>query len=72
MNWIILCIAGLFEVAFAFCLGSTMYWWYVVFVIAQAISMMLLMKAIQTLHIGTAYAVDRHRCGNGIGRHTYV
>jgi len=64
MNWIILIIAGLFEVAFAFCLGKAkettgneMYLWYAGFVIALAISMGLLIKATQTLPIGTAYAV---------------
>ncbi|AEA45791.1 DMT family transporter [Fluviicola taffensis] len=64
MNWIILIIAGLFEVAFASCLekaknttGNTMYWWYAGFGVSLVISMLLLMKAIQTLPIGTAYAV---------------
>jgi len=64
MNWIILIIAGLFEVAFAYCLGKAkattgneMYLWYAGFLIALAISMGLLVKATQTLPIGTAYAV---------------
>jgi quaternary ammonium compound-resistance protein SugE len=64
MNWIILIIAGLFEVGFAFCLGKAkvssgieMHLWYVAFVIALSISMGLLIKATQTLPIGTAYAV---------------
>lgn len=64
MNWIILVIAALFEVAFAFCLGKTktttgneMYLWYGGFFVALIISMSLLMKATQTLPIGTAYAV---------------
>lgn len=64
MNWIILVIAGLFEVMFAFCLGKAketsgneMYVWYVFFFVALCISMGLLMKATQTLPIGTAYAV---------------
>ncbi len=64
MNWIILIIAGLFEVAFASCLGkakettgSEMYWWYAGFLGALAMSMLLLVKATQTLPIGTAYAV---------------
>ena len=64
MNWIILVIAGLFEVAFAFCLGKAkettgneMYWWYAGFLIALSVSMILLIKATQTLPIGTAYAV---------------
>lgn len=64
MNWIILIIAGLFEVAFAFCLGKAkdttgreMYWWYTGFLLALCISMALLIKATQSLPIGTAYAV---------------
>jgi quaternary ammonium compound-resistance protein SugE len=64
MNWIVLVIGGLFEVVFAFCLGKAkettgyeMYLWYLGFVIALSISMGLLIKATQTLHIGTAYAV---------------
>ena len=64
MNWFILIVAGLFEVAFAFCLGkakettgSTMYLWYGGFLIALTISMSLLIKVTQSLPIGTAYAV---------------
>jgi quaternary ammonium compound-resistance protein SugE len=64
MNWIILIIAGLFEAAFAFCLGKAkesmgneMHIWYVGFLIALSLSMGLLVKAAQTLPIGTAYAV---------------
>ena len=64
MNWIVLIIAGLFEVAFAFCLGkakettgSEMYLWYTGFLIAVIISMALLIKSTQAIPIGTAYAV---------------
>ncbi len=64
MNWVILIIAGLFEVAFASCLGKAKtttgvesYWWYAGFLVALTISMLLLIKATQTLPIGTAYAV---------------
>lgn len=64
MNWVILIIAGLFEVAFAFCLGKAkvttgneMYLWYGGFLVALGISMALLVKATQSLPIGTAYAV---------------
>jgi len=64
MNWIILIIAGFFEVTFAFCLGKAkeasgneMYGWYAGFVVALVISMGLLIKATQTIPIGTAYAV---------------
>lgn len=64
MNWIILIVAGLFEAAFALCLGKAketsgqeMYLWYIGFIVTLVISMGLLMKAVQTLPIGTAYAV---------------
>lgn len=64
MNWIILIIAGLFEVGFASCLGKAkeatgveQYYWYAGFLICLSISMLLLIKASQTLPIGTAYAV---------------
>lgn len=64
MNWIILIIAGLCEVGFASCLGKAkettggeMYGWYGGFLIFLTISMILLMKATQTLPLGTAYAV---------------
>lgn len=64
MNWIILVIAGLFEVAFASCLGkakeatgTAAVWWYGGFLVSLIISMLLLIKATQTLPIGTAYAV---------------
>lgn len=64
MNWIILVIAGLFEVTFAFCLGKAkettgneMYLWYAGFLVSLVISMGLLIKATQTLPLGTAYAV---------------
>ncbi len=64
MNWIILVIAGLFEVGFATCLGkakestgSTATMWFIGFLLCLTISMVLLYKATQTLPIGTAYAV---------------
>jgi quaternary ammonium compound-resistance protein SugE len=64
MNWIVLIFAGLFEVAFAFCLGRAketsgkeMYLWYVGFMVMLTLSMGLLIKATQTLPMGTAYAV---------------
>jgi len=64
MNWIVLVIAGLFEVAFAFCLGkakestgSTATFWMLGFLLTLSISMYLLYRAIQTLPIGTSYAV---------------
>ncbi len=64
MNWLILIIAGLFEVGFASCLakakessGTTATAWFVGFLVCLTISMVLLYKASQTLPIGTAYAV---------------
>jgi len=64
MNWILLIIAGLFEVAFASCLGkmkettgNTAIMWGTGFLVCLTISMVLLFKATQTLPIGTAYAV---------------
>ena len=64
MNWIILIIAGLFEVGFAACLGKarlssgmTAIGWYGGFLVCLTISMLLLIKATQELPIGTAYAV---------------
>lgn len=64
MNWLLLIIAGLFEVGFATCLGkaretsgSATVWWMLGFFLCLSISMTLLYKATQTLPIGTAYAV---------------
>ena len=64
MNWIILIIAGLFEVGFTTCLGkakitsgNTSLIWTGGFFISLTISMYLLYKATQTLPMGTAYAV---------------
>lgn len=64
MDWIILIIAGLFEVGFTFSLGNAkaaqgtnVYLWYASFLICLVISMLLLVKATQTLPMGTAYAI---------------
>ena len=64
MNWILLIIAGLFEIGFATCLGkareasgNTATLWMVGFFVCLSISMTLLYKATLTLPIGTAYAV---------------
>jgi quaternary ammonium compound-resistance protein SugE len=64
MNRIILIIAGICETVFACCLGKAketsgteMYLWYTGFLIALTSSMLLLIKATQTLPIGMAYAV---------------
>lgn len=64
MNWILLVIAGIFEVGFATCLGkareatgAASAWWMTGFFVCLAVSMLLLYKATQTLPVGTAYAV---------------
>ncbi|CDF79112.1 small multidrug resistance protein [Formosa agariphila KMM 3901] len=64
MNWVLLIIAGLFEIGFATCLGKAKYaegpiatYWYIGFLVCLTISMVLLVKATETLPIGTAYAV---------------
>ncbi|MBB2150840.1 DMT family transporter [Pedobacter gandavensis] len=64
MNWIFLILGGLFEIAFASCLGkmkettgNATIMWGVGFLVCLTISMGLLLKATQTLPIGTAYAV---------------
>lgn len=64
MSWLILILAGLCEVGFAFCLGKTKglvglpYWeWMGAFAVFYVLSAVLLAKATQTLPIGTAYPV---------------
>ncbi|MEZ4852885.1 multidrug efflux SMR transporter [Flavobacterium sp.] len=64
MNWVLLIIAGLFEVGFATCLGkakeatgNATLFWYSGFLICLAISMVLLVKVTKTLPIGTSYTV---------------
>ncbi|WP_413532043.1 DMT family transporter [Empedobacter brevis] len=64
MNWILLILGGLFEIGFTSSLGkiktttgSEMYLWYVIFAICLVTSMTLLIKATQTLPLGTAYAI---------------
>jgi quaternary ammonium compound-resistance protein SugE len=64
MPWMLLILGGLFETAFATCLGkakestgTTATMWIIGFFISLSISMFLLYKATQTLPIGTAYAV---------------
>jgi quaternary ammonium compound-resistance protein SugE len=64
MSWIILIIAGLFEVGFTTCLGKAKAsggnesaLWLAGFFVSLALSMYLLYKATQTLPMGTAYAV---------------
>lgn len=64
MNWILLIIAGLFEVGFTTCLGKAKetsgtlsLLWMAGFFVSLSLSMYLLYKATQSLPMGTAYAV---------------
>lgn len=64
MNWIILFTAGLFEVGFVTCLGkakessgAASALWFGGFIICLSVSMSLIYKAMQTIPVGTAYAV---------------
>ena len=64
MSWLILVIAGLFEVGFATCIGKlketqgqTATWWFIAFVICLVTSIYLLYKASQSIPVGTSYAV---------------
>ncbi|RYY22925.1 MAG: multidrug efflux SMR transporter [Chitinophagaceae bacterium] len=61
MAWLILVIAGMFEVGFTTCLklsnNFTNLKWSAAFFICITMSFVLLNKAIQTIPIGTAYAV---------------
>ena len=59
MNWIILLLAGLFEVSLTFCLGKTrtasgfeFYLWGGGFLVSTILSMTLLAKAVRTVLIG--------------------
>lgn len=64
MHWIILIVAGLFESAFAFCLGmmkeavgTAYYLWGGGFLLSLTLSMVLLAYSTKELRIGTAYPV---------------
>ena len=64
MNWILLIIAGLFEVGFTSCLskaknstGSIANLWLAGFFVCLTLSMYLLYRATLSLPLGTAYAV---------------
>jgi quaternary ammonium compound-resistance protein SugE len=61
MAWLYLICAGLFEVAFTTCLklsnNFTHRWWSSGFFISISLSFYLLNKAIQTIPLGTGYAV---------------
>lgn len=81
MNWIILTIAGCFEVLFTFCMGKVkettgteMYLWFTGFLIATLISMLLLVKATHNLPIGHSLCrIGRGRCrGYGTCRYSGI
>jgi quaternary ammonium compound-resistance protein SugE len=64
MNWLLLIIAGFFEIGFTTCLakakestGTTYALWIVGFFISLSLSMYLLYRATLTIPLGTAYAV---------------
>ena len=64
MAWLILIVAGLFEVGFTTCLskaketsGNISILWIIGFFISLSISMYLLYRATLTIPMGTAYAV---------------
>ena len=64
MAWILLILAGFFEIGFTTCLskakeatGSIYYLWILGFFISMSLSMYLLYRATLTLPLGTAYAV---------------
>ena len=61
MNWLILIIAGFFEVGFTTCLklsNNFSDWrWSAGFFICITLSFVLLNKAVQTIPLGTGYAV---------------
>ena len=64
MGWIYLLLASLFEVGFTFCISKAKeaiaphsYYWYIGFGICLTLGMYLLIKAVQTIPMGTAYAI---------------
>jgi quaternary ammonium compound-resistance protein SugE len=61
MAWLILLLAGLFEVGFTTCLklsnNFTDVRWSIGFFISITLSFLLLNKAVQTIPLGTGYAV---------------
>ncbi|AQZ71219.1 Quaternary ammonium compound-resistance protein SugE [[Actinomadura] parvosata subsp. kistnae] len=61
MAWIVLVLAGLFEVAMALSLklsnGFSHLWWTLSFVATAVLSFGLLSYALKSLEVGTAYAV---------------
>lgn len=64
MNWIYLLLASVFEVGFTFSISKARevvapfsYYWYISFGICLILGMGLLIKATETIPMGTAYAI---------------
>ena len=64
MNWTFLILASIFEIGFTFCISKAKevvppysYYWYTGFVICLILGMFLLIKATETIPMGTAYAI---------------
>jgi quaternary ammonium compound-resistance protein SugE len=64
MNWILLFVAGFFEILMTFTLGKTkdaigcsLYCWWVAFLSSSFFSMFFLAKAVKSIPLGTAYPV---------------
>ncbi len=61
MAWILLVLAGLFEIGFTTCLklseNFTNWKWSIAFFVCISLSFFFLNKAIQSIPLGTAYAV---------------
>lgn len=64
MGWVYLLLASIFEVGFTFSLSKAKealvphsYYWYISFGICLILGMGLLIKATQTIPMGTAYAI---------------
>ncbi len=64
MNWLYLVIAGVLEIGFSISLakmkdtgGAVFAWWTVSFLFFLFVSLWLMYKAIETIPVGTAYAV---------------
>ena len=64
MKWVLLIIAGSFEVGFASCIGkiretsgATAMWWFAGFLVCLVTSIYLLYRVTAHLPVGTSYAV---------------
>ncbi len=64
MSWVYLLLASAFEVGFTFCISKAKIvaapqstYWYIAFGVCLVLGMGLLVKATQTIPMGTAYAI---------------